>query len=384
MRRTISLLAALTFAMVACSAGPTDPTATDPVERDFAGGGGARVRLTRIVDLSMPIAMAMRSNDPTAMYIAEQGGRIVRVRNGKVTGTVLDISGIVRSGGEEGLLGMAFSPNGNRLYVYHTDNGGDNDVASYPMEGRRALAAQRRHLLEIPHPYNSNHNGGAIQLNPRDGFLYIATGDGGGQGDPGENAQDRSSLLGKILRIDPTRGSPYASPPGNPYVGRPGRDEIFHLGFRNPWRIAIDVHSQVLWIADVGQDRYEEINRVPLSVRGGNFGWDRMEGNATYEGSAPANHRRPTHVYRNDSNNRCAVTGGYQLRDERFGALRGRYVYSDYCDGVVRTLHWNGSRWESNSLGVALSGLASFGRGPGGRLFAMSHGNGGVYRIDPR
>lgn len=349
------------------------------------GGGTPSVKLSRIVSLDMPVAMAVRPGDETALYVAEQGGRVMRVRGREVTGTVLDIRDQVRCCGEEGLLGITFSPNGSRLYVYHTDNSGDNDVAWFRMDGRRAVRGSRTLLLELAHPTYGNHNGGAIHVNPEDGLLYIATGDGGGGGDPFENAQDRNSLLGKILRIDPRRASGYAIPPGNPFVGRTGRDEILHLGLRNPWRFSIDAQTDMLWLGDVGQGSWEEIDRVPVGTVGANFGWDRMEGLHAYEGSEPSNHRRPVYEYANGSNGRCAITGGYVLRDGRLPQLDGAYVFGDYCDGVVRTLRRVDNRWVVNSLGVQAGQLSSFGVGPNGRVFVLSHANGGaVFRIDPR
>lgn len=385
MRIRMPLALALVATLAACNASPApeDPVAIEDAE---PAGGTVDVKLTRIVTLTQPIALTTRAGDDGAMYVAEQAGRVVRVRNGEVTGTVLDIRDIVQCCGEEGLLGMAFAPNGNRLYLYHTDGSGNNDVVRYRMDGRRAVRGSRTVLLELRHPSYSNHNGGAIVLNPADGFLYIATGDGGGGGDPSENGQDRSSLLGKILRIDPTPsgGGRYSSPASNPFVGRSGRDEILHYGLRNPWRISIDQASRTLWIGDVGQGSWEEIDRVPLGTVGANFGWDRMEGLHTYEGTEPSNHRRPVHEYANGSNGRCAITGGHVIRDERLDGLRGRYLYSDYCDGVIRTLRSANGGWATSSLGLQISGLASFGLGPDGRSFVLSHGTGGVYRIDPR
>ena len=382
MRLRSALLVIVLLTGGACNSGPTEaPVAADPSADEGAVLGGNDVRLTSILSLSNPIALATRTGDETALYIAQQTGRVVRVLNGEVTGTVLDISAQVQCCGEEGLLGISFAPNGGRLYVYHTDNSGDNDVVWFRMEGRRAVRSSRTLLLELPHPSQSNHNGGAIYLNPEDGFLYIATGDGGGGGDPYENAQDRGSLLGKILRIDPRRGDPYANPSGNPFVGRTGRDEILHYGLRNPWRFSIDEQSQMLWIGDVGQDVWEEIDRVPVGTVGANFGWDRMEGLHTYEGSEPSNHRRPIHEYSHARAGGCAITGGYVMRDPRLPGLDGVYVFSDYCDGLIRTLRRSDGRWVGGSLGISSSEVSSFGLGPNGRIFVLSLG-GRVYRID--
>ena len=235
-------------------------------------------------------------------------------------------------------------------------------------------------LLEVNQPYE-NHNGGDIHLNPADGLLYIALGDGGGQDDPSGNGQDKGSLLGKILRIDPRSGGPYRNPSSNPFVDGPGRNEILHYGLRNPWRFSIDPETQAMWIADVGQNQWEEINRIPSSVVGANLGWDRMEGLHAHEGSEPSNHRRPIHEY-SHSRGGCAITGGYVMHDRRLPSLEDVYVFSDFCDGTIRTLRRRDGRWVGGSLGISASQVSSFGVGPGGRLFVLSLA-GRVYRIDP-
>jgi glucose/arabinose dehydrogenase len=379
-----ALALAFIASLAACSAAPTDSEAgSDVVQQQPQGGGGNQYKLTRVVSVSSPIALAMRANDNTAMYIAQQHGRVVRVRQGRSTGTVLDIRNQVSCCGEQGLLGITFSPNSNRLYVNYTNNSGDTVVSWFRMDGRKALRNSERRLLSINQPY-SNHNGGDIYLNPADGLLYITTGDGGGQGDPAGNAQNKGSLLGKILRIDPTRGNPYRSPSSNPYVGRPGRDEILHYGLRNPWRFSIDPANQNMWVADVGQYNWEEVNRVGSSRRGANFGWDRMEGRHSFEGSAPANHVPPIHEY-SHSRGGCAITGGHVIRDRRLDSLLGVYVFADYCDGALRTLRLNGNSWDEGSLGLSKNQIVAFGVGPSKRLFVLSHADGGkVFRLDPR
>lgn len=378
-----SLLVVTTLlAGAACSTGPSEAPASNQPDTPAAGvlGGANDVRLTSIVSIANPIALAMRSGDDTAFYLAQQSGRIVRVRNGEVTGTVLNISDLVSCCGERGLLGITFSPNGLRLYVNYTDNGGDTNVAWFRMDGRRALRGSRTLLLEVNQPFE-NHNGGDIHLNPADGLLYIALGDGGGQGDPSGNGQDKGSLLGKIVRIDPRSGDPYRNPSSNPFVGRPGRDEILHYGLRNPWRFSIDPETQTMWIGDVGQNTWEEIDRIPLSVVGANLGWDRMEGLHAHEGSEPSNHRRPIHEY-SHSRGGCAITGGSVMRDPRLPGLDGVYVFSDYCDGTIRTLRRSDGSWVGGTLGIRASQVSSFGVGPGDRLFVLSLA-GRVYRIDP-
>lgn len=385
MRTRAFLVAALTAILGACSgnAGNDDPSeATDVVTPQ--GGGIPNVKLTRIASLNMPVAFSARAGDDNGSYVAEQPGRIVRIVGREVRGTVLDISDLVRCCGEEGLLGITFSPNGQRLYAYYTDNSGDNRVVRFRMDDRRAVRSSRTTVIAFNHPSYSNHNGGSIYLNPDNGLLYIGTGDGGGGGDPSENAQDRGSLLGKILRIDPTPsgGGRYSSPRSNPYVGRSGRDEILHYGLRNPWRFSIDPETGMLWIGDVGEDIWEEIDRIPRSKVGANLGWDRMEGNHTYEGSEPANHHGPIYEYSHRSHGGCAVTGGHVMHDPRLPGLDGAYVFSDYCDGTIRILRLSGGRWVAGNLGVDGGSVSSFGVSANGRTYVLSLG-GRVSRIDP-
>ena len=260
------------------------------------------------------------------------------LRKGKKR-TFLDIRGEVLPGGEQGLLSVAFAPDYQQsglLYVYYVSNAGDLAIEEY----RRASAtsadrSSARRVLTINHPGQSNHNGGQLQFGP-DGFLYIGSGDGGGGGDPDDSAQDTSSLLGKILRIDPRPGGgdPYSSPGSNPFVGDPGRDEIYALGLRNPFRFSFDLVSPKgphIVIGDVGQDRFEEIDYETVAgARGANFGWNDFEGNAAFGGAnppAPSRHDRPIKVY-SLGGGACALIGGYvvglEAAEEPQGPVRLR------------------------------------------------------------
>jgi glucose/arabinose dehydrogenase len=361
---------------------PTDdPEETDPDPPPPGNLAGAGVTLMRLAGMNQPLDMAVRGDDDT-LYVAEKGGRIRPLRGGSVGGAVLDISAEVSGGFEQGLLGIDFSPDGSTLYVNFTNQAGTTIVRSYDFEGGSAQPGSARDLLEIPQPF-ANHNGGGIVVGP-DGYLYISVGDGGSAGDPQGHGQNRDTLLGTLLRIDPSRGSPYAIPDGNPFVGTQGRDEIWAWGLRNPWRFSFDRATGDLWIADVGQDEWEEINFAPSGAGGGqNYGWANMEGNHSFRGrSAPPDHHAPIYEYPNAGND-CSVTGGYVYRGSRIPDLVGSYVFADYCGGELRAFTEEGGREVGHRfLGPQTSQVASFGEDGRGELYVLSLA-GGVYRIDP-
>jgi glucose/arabinose dehydrogenase len=325
------------------------------------------------------------------VFVVERRGIIKVIENGhKRRGSFLDITRQVSCcEGERGLFSVAFAnwKRSRRFYVYYTGSGGDLMIDEFRRKrGPRLGVANgsRRNVLRINHGAYSNHNGGQLQFGP-DGLLYIATGDGGGTGDPLENAQDKNSLLGKLLRINPLRKGRHGSgiPRSNPYVGKRGRDEILARGLRNPWRFSFDRRRIV--IGDVGQDRREEIDFERLrNLRGANFGWNRFEGTLRYApGSAPA-HRKPVFQYPH-TNGRCAITGGYVVRDRRLRSLDGRYVYGDLCTGEIRSIKAGpGGAGNDRSIGVERKpGLTSFGVDARNHVYVAQQ-SGGVYRIDPR
>ncbi|MGH9283470.1 MAG: PQQ-dependent sugar dehydrogenase, partial [Acidimicrobiales bacterium] len=286
---------------------------------------------------------------------------------------------------ERGLLGLAFSPDGDRLYVDYTDRAGDTRVVEYAVAGGRADPSSRRELLMVEQPF-ANHNGGQVVFGP-DGLLYIGLGDGGSGGDPNDNGQRLDTLLGKILRIDPRASGdqPYTIPPDNPFVGREGaRPEIWAYGLRNPWRFSFDRSTGALWIGDVGQGSREEISRAdPASKGGENYGWNRFEGTRPFSGRAPANHVAPVFDYANGGGN-CSVTGGYVYRGDRIPALRGRYLFADYCSGRLWALTEGAAgRWTMTTLLDSGLRVSSFGEDQDGELYVLDHG-GAVYRIVPR
>ena len=249
-------------------------------------------------------------------------------------------------------------------------------------------------MIEIPHPVNANHNGGQLQF--LGDLLYFGTGDGGSGGDPPNNAQDKESLLGKLLRIDPrpSDGRPYTVPADNPFVGRPGRDEIYSYGLRNPFRFSFDTTNSKqprIAIGDVGQNRFEEIDYTTVAgASGANFGWDAFEGNSPYteENSGtpdPGGTVKPILAYSHSRDGgSCSVIGGYVVGNGGPDALRGRYLYADYCSGVLRSLvpHLHGAS-NDRKTGLTVTSPTSFGEDDRGRIYVTSQ-DGSVYRLTSR
>jgi glucose/arabinose dehydrogenase len=351
----------------------------------------ARIKLKRVGKVAQPTYGEDAPGIP-GIFVVEKGGR-VKLLQGKKKRGFLNISGQVLPGGEQGLLSIAFPPDyaSSRLfYVYFTNNAGNQVIAEgrASADGRTAQGGLRQ-VLEIPHPTNTNHDGGQLQFGP-DGLLYIGVGDGGGAGDQPDNAQSTNTLLGKLLRIDPRAqgGQPYTSPSTNPFVNDPGRDEIFAIGLRNPFRFSFDLASSPgqprIVIGDVGQDRFEEIDYETVAgTNGANFGWNDFEGFAPFGGAhapGPGRHDRPIKVYRLSGSN-CALIGGYVVTDKKLKGLRGRYVYGDFCSGKVRSLipGLGGAR-KDRGTGVNVPSLSSFGEAQNGRIYATSL-NGPVFRL---
>ncbi len=351
-----------------------------------AAAAGSVSFSTVLSGYSQPVLVTAPRGSSRRIFIVERVGRIrVATHSGgawRKLGTFLDIRSRVKStGGEQGLLGLAFDPNyssNGRFYVNYTRK---PDGATVVAEYRRSSATSantrsRRQVLTINQPY-SNHNGGMLAFGPRDGYLYISTGDGGSGGDPGNRAQNKSNLLGKILRIRPYKSGSrrYTVPRSNPFVGRSGSDLVWSYGLRNPWRFSFDRSSGDLWIGDVGQGKREEIDLATRSSGGGkgvNFGWRRCEGNITYpRGSTCRFGRKPLRTYRTHVNGTCAVTGGYAYRGPDYGAWQGRYIYGDYCSGHVWVISKSGSVRISRDTNWNISG---FGEDGAGRLFVTDLG----------
>jgi glucose/arabinose dehydrogenase len=341
------------------------------------------LQLTQVADVSQPVDLAVRPGD-SALYVVEKGGRVRAVRDGAVDPTaVLDLSGAVSTGSEQGLLGLAFSPDGTHFYVNYTDTSGDTRIVEYAFAGGRADPSSARELLNVDQPY-ANHNGGHLAFGP-DGNLWIGLGDGGSGNDPENRAQNLGVLLGKLLRIDPTpsAGRPYTIPPDNPFVGTGGaRGEIWAFGLRNPWRFSFDRETGDLWIGDVGQDAVEEVDFAAAGSKGGeNYGWPGMEGTRSNKGGRPDGAVDPIFDYR-QADGGCSVVGGYVYRGTKIRGLTGAFLYGDYCAGNVLAVRQAGGQvTEQADLGLDVDSLSSFGQDGAGELYALSLG-GPVYRVD--
>ena len=355
-----------------------------------AAPGAGAVKKRQIGQFKQPVSVTAAPGYKKLLFVVEQRGTVrVIKRNRKLGRAFLKINGLVNyDGAERGLLSIAFPPDYKQtglFYVFYTDNEGDLRIEEYRRRSpTRARRSSQRLVLEIPHRQYENHNGGQLQF--LGDLLYIGTGDGGSGGDPDNNAQNLESLLGKILRIDPRAGggNPYTVPGSNPFVGRAGRDEIYSYGLRNPWRFSIDsfrAGGPYLAIGDAGQDRFEEIDFLTVgAASGANFGWNAVEGFVPYpEGSPNPGGLAPVLAYGGGLN--CAVIGGYVGGKGAPGALRGRYVYADFCRGQVRSFApQNGNARGDRSTGVEVSAPSSFGIDSKGRLYVASL-EGPVYRL---
>lgn len=371
-----------------------------------------QVRVQSFVSgLSTPVGFVQDPSDPAVQYVVEQGGRIKIVNAGTLQTTqFLDISsGVIASGGERGLLGLAFPPNYGaswRFYVFFTDTNGDLVVARFNRSAASRFIADRDSRFDmrwstgepfIEHTAGTNHNAGCIAFGP-DGMLYIATGDGGGGGDPGNNAQNTSSLLGKILRIDVTSSAAQASatgfvvPAGNPGLPRP---EIWSYGWRNPWRFSFDTGTGgtgAMVVGDVGQSAREEIDYEPMGRAGRNYGWRYREGTLAFTGTPPAGLTLTGPVFDYDRNGGRSVTGGYVYRGSTLPEMRGRYFFGDYATRRVWSiaLTVNGSTGEATAsdlidhtpeIATSLGGISSFGVDAQGELYLVDHSGGRILKV---
>lgn len=347
--------------------------------------------------LREPVFLTHAPGDATRLFIVEKTGRIRVIKNGVLLATpFLDLSDSVSTGSEQGLLGLAFQPDyatSGRFLVSYTSprgslSGGTSVIARYSVSTAnpdRANPASGQPILELPQPY-SNHNGGMIAFGP-DGYFYAGFGDGGGGGDPLDTGQDRTDLLGSMLRLQLGGGPGYTIPASNPWASSTTfAPELWNWGLRNPWRFSFDRLTGDLYIADVGQGTWEEVNVAGQASPGGeNYGWNQMEGGTCYvPGCTPLGLVLPAVAY--DHGDGCAVTGGYVYRGSAIPALQGHYLYGDYCRGWVRSFRYQGGVAVDPEDRPELSPgqlLTSFGEDATGELYVLTQG-GTVYRMVPR
>lgn len=320
----------------------------------------------------------------TRLFIPEQSQGDIEIINtsGGYIGKFLDLTGLISTGGERGLLGMAFHPqyeSNGFFYVNYTNTTGSTVIARYQVSSDINVAnpASASILLNIAQPY-ANHNGGHIAFGP-DGYLYIGMGDGGSSGDPQNRSQNPLELLGKMLRIDVDGGTPYAIPPSNPFFGQADTlPEIWALGLRNPWKFSFDALTGDMWIGDVGQNIWEEINMEPAGSTGGsNWGWKCYEGNASYSSfgcQSSSFYDFPVRTYNHSTDGFCSITGGAVYRGQNFPSLYGIYFFADYCDGSIIALSPNGlGGYNESSLYEAGAGIVMFGEDVNGELYVVKN-----------
>jgi glucose/arabinose dehydrogenase len=375
----------------------TNPvTDTGPQQADTRAQPAARrpVRLLLLGRFDQPTYITSPRGD-SRRFVVERGGTIRVVKGRRILRTpFLDIHDRVSLGGERGLLSMAFARDyarSRRFWVYYTDPVGFIEIDGFRASAsnpNRAVPSSRRVVIRVPH-HRFNHKGGQLQVGP-DGMLYAGFGDGGAGGDPDENAQNLSRMLGKIIRIDPKPNGGYSIPRDNPFRGRAGAlPEIYAYGVRNPWRFSFDRRTGAFVVGDVGQDEIEEVDYIPdrpggRQPRGGyNFGWDSFEGRSRYEaGPAPGN--IPPVLQRTHSQGYCSITGGYVIRDSSLGrGWTGRYVFGDLCDGTLRLSRLRRPTARYHATRMKVGNLVSFGEDSRGRVYAVSL-DGPIYRIGRR
>ncbi len=352
--------------------------------------------LQLVGNFSTPLFLTAAPGDSVRLFVVQQDGAVLVLHHDTIqTRPFLDLRGQIAFGGEQGLLSLAFDPQyatNGRLFVYFTDTNGDLRIVRYTVSSDRdsVNAATADTTLKVAHPGQANHNGGQLQFGP-DGMLWAGTGDGGGGGDPAGNGQNKHALLGKMLRLDVRGASGYAIPADNPRAGGDTSfaPEVWAYGLRNPWRFSFDRQTGDLYIADVGQNTYEEVDVAPVGAQrgpGANYGWNIMEGKHCYLtpsctpiGILPV--VEYPHVF-----GACAITGGYVYRGGALPALAGNYFYSDLCDGTIHSIKWPGNTTPADWTSIlALPGnyVSSFGQDARGELYIVQLG-GPVWRIVPR
>jgi glucose/arabinose dehydrogenase len=409
-RAGLALLVAGALVASACGGDDDDSdTASDSgggLSSSSGPGSTTAAGQTTLADLDLTLTEVASADAPTAivtrpgtdaLYVVERAGTIREITVGGsgaereysvADEPILDISDDVVTDVERGLLDAEFSPDGSVLFVHYSlAPDGDTQIDAYDMSGDRVDTSSRREILSVEQPY-PNHNGGEIEFGP-DGYFYIGLGDGGDAGDPHDNGQNTDELLGKILRIDPLGASgdePYAIPSDNPFAsGDGGAPEVWLYGVRNPWRFSFDPETDDLWVGDVGQDEWEEIDLLPAADGGGlgaNLGWNRMEATHSFEGDEPDGDVRPVYEYPHDDG-ACSVTGGVVYRGAAITGLDGAYLFSDYCQGVLRAIRVaDGEVADERVFDDASAGeIVSFGEDAAHEVYGVSL-DGTIYRVD--
>jgi glucose/arabinose dehydrogenase len=404
----LMFFAALLAAPIACSAdGPTtpeggDPPAGDPPTEDPPTEdppidppvdppppSSDEIVLTEVASgLSRPIQLLSAPGDDR-LFIVQQRGLIRVLSGGQLQPTpYLDLGGQLSGGSEQGLLGMAFHPDfqaNGFAYVNYTDTSGDTRVVRYAEQGDGLSLdpGSAKQILFVDQPAG-NHNAGQLLFGP-DGMLYVPLGDGGSSGDPQGNGQNRNTLLGAILRIDVDSGDPYAIPPDNPFASGGGRPELWAYGVRNPWRNDIDAEGGYMYVADVGQNTWEEVSVVALGEAGVNFGWNVTEGPECFRSATCADEGFQSPAVFYDHGDGCSITGGHVYRGQAIPDLTGVYFYSDFCSGWLRSFRWDpgsGTAQDQKEWSIpSLGSVYSFGKDGNGELYILAGTR--AYRIDP-
>ena len=387
------LLLVSTGGLIGCSVNESNQGSLPPLPQSNA------LRLQPIsTSLNSPVFMTAPPGDSTRIFIVQQGGliRIFDIAGGSLlTDPFLNVGSLLSTGGERGLLGMAFDPQyaaNRQFYIFYTNTAGNIVIARYLRnftDPNLADSFSAVTLLTVAHPNFSNHNGGMLAFGP-DGCLYAGIGDGGGSGDPNNNGQNLSSLLGKLLRLDPSTGGACSNGIINPFILAGGAQQVWSLGLRNPWRFSFDRRTGDLYIGDVGEDAREEIDVAvaPNAGRQANYGWRLMEGTLCFNPSSncnPGGLTLPELDYPHLSG-ACSVTGGYVYRGSVMPALSGTYLYADFCAGFVRSFrNQNGQPTEQTEWPLLTppgSFVTSFGEDAAGELYMMTQG-GGLFKIIP-
>jgi glucose/arabinose dehydrogenase len=396
MRRLTAVIGgALLAGAAACGSSGSSSTAPSAEPAQASGVvAPSHVRIhwhTVVGGLSSPISVTNAGDNSGRLFVDEQGGIIRIVRSGHLLpAPYLDISSEVASGGEQGLLSIAFHPHfakHPKFYVAYTRSDGDLVVSSFAASSASAnqvSPSSERRILLVPHHGQTNHNGGQIFFG-NDKYLYVTTGDGGSEYDAFKRADTRNNLTGKILRININKScgnKHYCIPGSNPYAhSKKYRREVIAWGLRNPWRVSIDRPTNTLWIGDVGQDRYEEVDHVGVPAAH-DFGWSCKEGFATLN-AGECGHRHitpPVHVISHSPGNNCAIIGGFVYRGKRYAFAHGLYIYSDDCSGRMWGLRKVGGRWRNAQIGALSNNPSGFGVSQTGRLYLVTLRDGVLHR----